>query len=381
MKKNNSSIIKTSLILLTTLVISIVAIIVGQLLFIKDAVKLQAQTEDSISIAEQTQYDYIIDGTSDAQINSFKTSENVTYVAPYYSTYIKIEQADPNLFVRLLGVDKVEDIEKTEFSSERIIEGKKEIGQDAIFIEYAYAQKYGLKIGDKLTYGALSFTVERIYKSTEKNYMMAPYLKTMVNNIQPNGVYIEVKNKTAFENVDLAGYKPLATLKTREQFTSDEVYEEYIAEFNATDYSDHISYKLKNYETEKEEYNNAIKDVKASYLKAGLVIGAIIFVVLMILLVLGGIRKEVVKKGNTKEIKARYCIASIMALITSIVGIIVAFMLASKGLTNYIALSAILSQGIMVLVLPVVAIIVSLVISLAVVSSYSNKKKTKARTK
>lgn len=357
------------LIAVLSLVIAVVALLVSVLAFVSNSITDLALANDLVSIYEETDYDYILRNPSTEQIESFKTNPSIKKVVPYYQLLCEFEFGHDWFEVVLTSIDDLADINCTEFSTERLVE-EQEFDGNKIFLDYSLTSKYGIKLGDTLTYNTLQFVVAGFYQNYNAEIAFVPNLKNLVSKPSYTGVYIEVQNQAQFESGVLQSYKPLATLKDRESFTDDVAYQQYLDDFNNRDFSSYITVKNNGYTDAKESFDNKVADAKSKFLLAGIISGLIVLVgtISLSVLFIKNIRYEVVD-GARKGVLTRYTVGGIASLVGIVLTWFVSVGICIATQTHFITLANVLSAGLVSLVVPVVCAVVGTIANLIIVQS------------
>ena len=372
--KNN---VKQSLVVVAaSLVLTIVAMIIAAYAFMGGAIQKNAESNDLLSIYEETTFDYVIKNPSTAQIDEFSSNSSVNKIVPYYQLVYTFKIANEDVEITLKSVENCNDLECTEFSEARLVKSD-DVSGNKIFIDYNLSKQYGLEIGDTIGSNVMQFVVAGYYQNYNAYLAFVPNLNDIVSaELECAGVYVDVKNEANFKETVVNNYKPLATLKDRASFSDEAAYQAYLDNFNSRDYSSYIIEKAVGYEEAQESYNNKIDSAKSGYLTAGIISGVIVFVgfVGLALLFAKKTKYEVID-GARSSVIFRY----VMGAIASIVGIVVTWLISNSAIIakqlHYITISDVLSVGGVSLFIPIIAAIIGFVINIAIVGGYKEKKR------
>lgn len=359
-----------------SIMVAFIAVVIALFAFIPNAVKNQAESQDVLSIYDDADYDYIIKNPSYAQIEEFKESSSTDKVVPFYQVVYTFSVKNVDYEVTIKSLDDEKDLQYTEFSTKRLLNAKETSGK-SIYLDYSFVKECGLKIGDEIGSGAMVFVVAGYYKSYDKSIAYVPNLKNVIkSDLSYAGVYVKVADNNLFSSEIINGYKPLATLKGRESFSDDAAYESYLNGFNSKNYSGYIDNKNDKRAASEKAYTIKSKDAKTSYLIAGVLAGAIIFVgIVAIALFNSKNTKYEVVDGGRKKVISRYTIAGILGTIMSVIVWCVGVIIIIGKQSHYITLLQVLSLGWISVLLPVCANILAVVVNILIVRGYKERKK------
>lgn len=359
-----------------SIVVAFIAVVIALFAFIPNAVKNQAESQDVLSIYEDVDYDYIIKNPSNSQIEEFEASSSTDKVVPFYQVVYTFSIKDVDYEVTIKSLDDEKNLQYTEFSAKRLLNAKETSGK-SIYLDYLLVKENGLKIGDEIGLGTMTFVVAGYYKSYDKSIAYAPDLKNVIKgDLSYSGVYVKVANNNLFSSEIINGYKPLATLKGRESFSDDAAYQNYLNNFNSKDYSGYIENKNDKRAESEEAYALKSKDAKTSYLIAGILAGSIIFVgIVAIALFNSKNTKYEVVDGGRKKVISRYIVAGILGAIMAAIVWFVGIIIIMGQQSHYITLLQVLSFGWISILLPLCANILAVVVNILIVRGYKERKK------
>lgn len=359
-----------------SIMVAVVAVVIALFAFIPNAVKEQAESQDVLSIYEDTDYDYIIKNPSNSQIEEFEASSSTDKVVPFYQVVYTFSIKNVDYEVAIKSLDDEKDLQYTEFSAKRLLNAKETSGK-SIYLDYSLVKECGLKIGDEIGSGTMTFIVAGYYKSYDRFIAYAPDLKDVIKGeLSYAGVYVKVVDNNLFSSEIINGYKPLATLKGRESFSDDAAYQKYLNDFNSKDYSGYIENKNDKRAESEESYTLKSKDAKTSYLIAGIFAGAIIFVgIVAIALFNSKNTKYEVVDGGRKKVISRYTVSGILGTIMSVIVWCVGVIIIMGQQSHYITLLQVLSLGWTSILFPVCANILAVVVNILIVRGYKERKK------
>ena len=219
------------MLMVLVLILSVFAI----LFFAREYEKIN----EKFNIAK-TNVTHIIQTPSNEQIEEFKQCNDIDEIVPYYFCACKMKYSDKIFKADMFLIDTVEDLDKTLFSDELLKSSACNQGKDVVFIDKVLADKYGIASGDIVSLmcddRTMECGVEAIYCSDGRHdagMVMAEYSGAIKQFVDPDGIleysgaYICSNNETATD-ITIKDYKPLGDLRTRDEFNSDELYQDYL---------------------------------------------------------------------------------------------------------------------------------------------------------
>ena len=121
------------------------------------------------SIYQDDKLDFDIPSPSYAQINELETSDYVESVFPYYYTKTSFKSDTSTKDAHFLLSDSFDKIDQTMYCSARCIEKLESNVSNPLYVDYAFAQDLGVKLGDtvSIVLGAskIEFQVAAIYET------------------------------------------------------------------------------------------------------------------------------------------------------------------------------------------------------------------------
>ena len=208
---------------------------------------------------EKTSVDYIIQTPSKEQVNEINGMEHIESVTPYLYSAVDSKINSKTVRVSLFIVEKSEDLAKTPFSDELLIEQSQTSYDNELFVSDDFAKTNSLEIGDELTLNvysqSINYKVKAIYSGDKRSVGGVAFaLKTgdllqaielkYGTDYKYSGAYISSNHHSETEKW-LEDYKPLGDLRSREEFASDELYQIYLENREQTDYTLTTFYKDK----------------------------------------------------------------------------------------------------------------------------------------
>jgi len=259
----------------------------------------------------KTNIDYIIPTPSQNQVDQLLDSQYIKNVIPYY--YISFSINNVNSLADGYILNSFNDIYNT-YVSEDLILSKNNLSNNSIVIDDVFSKKNSIDLGDtlKISYGniTLDLKVDIIFSSDnrhsfgmifiQKNEMIIEELKNQNSNrIYYSGAFIQSDNLEETKFV-IEKYVPLGNLKSRESFSSNELYDIYLDQLNSADYSLQIF--------DKANYINQMSLETQNQMTFNFVITVILFLITTISLTFIIVRKSLIfmKKSYNVDIKDGY---------------------------------------------------------------------------
>ena len=259
----------------------------------------------------KTNIDYIIPTPSQNQVDQLLDSQYIKNVIPYY--YISFSINNVNSLADGYILNSFNDIYNT-YVSEDLILSKNNLSNNSIVIDDVFSKKNSIDLGDtlKISYGniTLDLKVDIIFSSDnrhsfgmifiQKNEMIIEELKNQNSNrIYYSGAFIQSDNLEETKSV-IEKYVPLGNLKSRESFSSNELYDIYLEQLNSADYSLQIF--------DKANYINQMSLETQNQMTFNFVITVILFLIATISLTFIIVRKSLIfmKKSYNVDIKDGY---------------------------------------------------------------------------
>lgn len=247
---------KISLIVLMMLILSTLLSIFS----IKPLLDLNNNLYDTSSIYSNTTFDYLVPQPSDMQVDDFKNSSNFSKIVPYYMFKTELSNGNKTYSYNLILIESFDDMSFTPYTTERALK-KGNLGMNSIAIDYTLSKKLNLNMNDqiRLVLSAtqyIDYEVDAIYEDNHtildsavvvlfdgaiKDYILTTRGEN--NPITYQGAYLTAVNQTLAWQ-ELSDYQPLASLRTRDEFSSDLAYQNYLDLFNSTNYTTQIYNKV-----------------------------------------------------------------------------------------------------------------------------------------
>lgn len=292
------------------------------------------------SIFEQTTFDFLVPQPSDSQIDDFISSDDYSKVVPFYMFKSDLEANDHLIEYNLILIENFDDLKDTPYTDERAII-KEDLSATSIAIDYTFSKLANVGIGDKVqinlsSSSQIELTVDAIYENNNSIFESAIValfdgeIKDFIvssrgedNPLSYHGAYLTaVDQELAWQG--LSNYQPLASLRSRDEFTSDLAYQTYLDLFNTTDYTTQIYNKDEQANEKTDLINDLNAQINKQYIMTSVMIivsFGIILLITMIYTVID-IRSRKISINLFNEIKT-YNLIIWLSSIIFIIGILI----------------------------------------------------------
>ena len=326
---------------LTGIILMLVLVSLLSFTFVKNNLERISEKETFESIYFKTSIDFIVPGPSAAQVEELEsdTRNGIRAVTPYYETTAAATIHGASAKGTSILFPSSRKMEFTPYNAARIISGRAAAYGGEAVADRTYVARNSCKIGDIISISiddrSLPFTIVGI---CEDNTIYSEGTIGMVLNeadarqfeqkdIRYSAAYIAASDATICETYLYSDYKPLARLKDSAEFGNDEVYEQYVVDFYAADWSREITNFHANYITLSTRYDNVQVGVWSNIGIISLIMAAVIIVFHMTALTMSSANSAIkasLKKGESRDsVKAFYrngifisefflCLASIL---------------------------------------------------------------------
>lgn len=274
-------------LLLGTVIIAAISLI-GSMAFVRTNINQAQDKYEFESIYINTEIDFIIPSPSYAQISEIQTEANgIEVVKPYYETSAALSVNEQTCKGTALIFSDADNLDVTPYGSKRMISMAEEVQSGTAVIDKMFAETNGCVIGDTITISidntAYKFTVVGISENNTycSDGSVALFLSSEdatvfeTIGIKYSAAYIKATDLSKCKNYLLEDYKPFGRLKDKEDFKSEDTYNEHLENFSNADWSKEITLCSENYETLSVKYQN----VPSSILRNTLIYAIIVFVV------------------------------------------------------------------------------------------------------
>lgn len=277
-------------LLLGTVIIAAISLI-GSMAFVRTNINQAQDKYEFESIYINTEIDFIIPSPSYAQISEIQTEANgIEVVKPYYETSAALSVNEQTCKGTALIFPDADNLDVTPYGSKRMISMAEEVQSGTAVIDKMFAETNGCVIGDTITISidntAYKFTVVGISENNTycSDGSVALFLSSEdatvfeTIGIKYSAAYIKATDLSKCKNYLLEDYKPFGRLKDKEDFKSEDTYNEHLENFSNADWSKEITLCSENYETLSVKYQN----VPSSILRNTLIYAIIVFVVFFV---------------------------------------------------------------------------------------------------
>ena len=274
-------------LLLGTVIIAAISLI-GSMAFVRTNINQAQDKYEFESIYINTEIDFIIPSPSYAQISEIQTEANgIEVVKPYYETSAALSVNEQTCKGTALIFPDADNLDVTPYGSKRMISMAEEVQPGTAVIDKMFAETNGCVIGDTITISidntAYKFTVVGISENNTycSDGSVALFLSSEdatvfeTIGIKYSAAYIKATDLSKCKNYLLEDYKPFGRLKDKEDFKSEDTYNEHLENFSNADWSKEMTFCSENYETLSVKYQN----VPSSILRNTLIYAIIVFVV------------------------------------------------------------------------------------------------------
>ena len=349
-------------------------------IFVKGAVNQLEEYNTKISPYEKTLYDFIVYDPIESQVGEIKANQYVENVFEYYSYNADITFNGNTYDTKALFSSNESGLVISAFNENRILDGEYKIEEGDIFVDEIVADNLNAKVGDEITLSFnkvsnIHFTIKAIFESNnfyDNGSVYFSYVGTVKDNIDSqrevelSNILIDAKDNLNCYEYLKDYYVPYGRMLTRDYFSSDLEYNDYVNTFKNADYSSEI-YNKESVLNSIQTNNKYLVDDASSNVKLGAIIAAVILLLLCLIPVFGKIYETNYEKRTkstipNKNYKLGINIINLFAYIISFVIVL--------GITIVLQNNANLYSNVLSNVLTFVGI--SFIISFAVITIISN---------
>lgn len=355
------------------ILIELIAIIVsfGSSIYLENTLKTKVQYDseymDKLSYYEDNNFDIILSGASQKQIDEFKTKDFISNVVTATKVSINIKTTYNDDYNDILFFESENDLEYTEFNSKRLISS---INTDKfIYADYKFCNLNKVNLGDSISVTLngeyKDFIISRIYRT---NYAYTKGVLIMNKKYLPiesksQIVYLSTLNKTNL-NLYLNDYKPMGTLIDKKDTQTDEEYQKYLDEFNSKNYSSFIidlSSELEDVE------NNCLSKISTAnknfYISVAIVSILVFFTSFMSFFINAKNKKDKIYKyiqGNgNKNIVKLFSVFNISFILFMLIFSLLSVYISILNLTAFYTYSQAIISSYLCIILPIIGILIS----------------------
>lgn len=295
---NKVDLIKISLIVLLMLILSTLMTMFS----IKPLLDLNNNLYHTSSIYDNTSFNYLVPQPSDTQVDDFKNSSNFSKIVPYYMFKTEFSNGNKTYSYNLILIESFDEMSFTPYTTERALKkGNLEI--NSIAIDYTLSKELNVHLNDqiRLVLSAtqyIEYKVDAIYEDNQTildsavvvlfDGAIKEYILTSRGENNPltyQGAYLTAVDQTQAWQ-ELSDYQPLASLRTRDEFSSDLAYQNYLDLFNSTDYTTQIYNKVSEAQLDSLEIQSLESSIKEQEVLIIIyIIGAFILLFILVFIV------------------------------------------------------------------------------------------------
>ena len=315
---------------LFTILINAVLVLLVCVIFINPNIEMYGENRLATSVYSDSEIDYDIPSPTPEQLNEIAELDFVDKLFGYYYTESSVTVNNKNVKTKIIFSDCLDSIGFTMYNDSRLIESSSETFDNPIYVDYEFAIKNNVSLGDTIVFNGIEFQVAKTYETNTyyTSAIFAPLVGAQKDFILSksksySGAYLKVNDITKAEAF-LKNYKPLGRLKDRESFSSDEAYQSHYDSWNSANYYNEIT----NFD---EKLSNANVKTSLSNVIGYLIAGVVLVISNMVLM----FRKSEVKyfksRKDKKSVKLYYIVNEFVSMV--VFGAIALFMftLATKN--------------------------------------------------
>ena len=356
-------------------------------IFVKSNLNQAVRQSSFESIYVNTNIDYIVPGPSKAQIEELENEDKngIATVTPYYET---TEEIDIN-GISASGVSILfpfaEKMVCTPYNAARIINGATTVKSGDAIVDQKYVDRNDCAIGDEVTISIAGqeymFEITSIAE-TNTYYNSGTIAMVLsaedaqqleVAGIRYSAAYISAEDTAACEAYLYSEYKPLARLKDKVDFDSEDIYNQHLQNFNEVDWSKEITNCKENYNMLSVKYENVQTGIWNNIIVMSIIVVVVIVMFNVILLTTENMKSFMKsflmrKSGTKNSIKTFYK--------NGIRVNVIVFSITSIGLYILLALQAhtqLVDLQLMNCLLPIFAAIFISIVMVRIANNYVEK--------
>lgn len=227
--------------------LSIVMIAVLLFGFVSPYINAEAENRSKLGVYENSDVDFDIPQPTKEQLDEIAALPFVDAVFGYYYTESSVDVNGKSVLTKILFSEHTDVLEHTMYSPARLIEESAESYSNPVYIDFAYAQKNNIKLGDTIKLSSITFQVARIYE-TNSYYTSAIFMpligeqKELIEGKSTSfsGAFLIVNDTSKAEEY-MRTYKPMGRLKDRSLFETEAEYQLHYEQWEKTSYANEIT--------------------------------------------------------------------------------------------------------------------------------------------
>ncbi len=291
----------------------------------------EAVVSDQTAFIESTSVNYLVYGLSEEQQQEYKNLDSVDYVRSYY-LYETNFAINGNDYQNNLSIFASSDMEGTPFNDSRIL-SKTEKKVNPVYLDYLFANSYGLSLGDtfeiKLGSERVDASVAGIYKTNyledSRVFLYYEDFKDLIDNMfddfKTNYSYIHTNDAVSFDAYLKENYIPKAFMKTRDDFDSEIDYQIYLKNYTDQDYYNSENVKPVNVKADAERSQKAGLGKVACVLISGL--GVLVAELLFAFIYRRNLKVASLSTNDFKSFSVPLIVGFCLSLVLGIAGFLV----------------------------------------------------------
>ena len=356
--------------LFLTIALAVIVSGVMSLLFAFPVVEKNASIYNSQSVYKNSKVDFIAPEPSYEQVETLAGSEGIDKVFPFYLTKTDVKANEKSRTTTVLLSDQFDNVGITMYNDARLIEKTDDTVTNPVLVDWQFCKDTSSKLGDTITFTlngeSVSYTIQAIYETNtiyDGGAILVNISEAQKDAIAANAgnngysaMYISASDYSSCKNYLTNDYRPLARLRDRSQFDSDEQYQVHYDAIMSSGYANEIT------DCRIREQGLSEKD-NSLMIWLGAILSVIAVIAFNIVMSLRGCEKvyfakHCIPKGI--KVKPYYSISAVCETVGMIALFVAFFYVRIKLSTAYIPMS---SVGFIVAVIPVAMIIGEIVSS------------------
>lgn len=259
---------KNHYLLICTIIIVAISSI-GSFAFVRTNIFQAQEKYEFESIYVNTAIDFIIPSPSYTQVAEIQDEANgIEVVKPYYETSTPVMINGQTCKGTTLIFPNTENLDVTPYGNDRIIHASSDVQPGTAIVDKLFADMNNCSLGATLSIQIdgknYEFPVAGISENNTyySEGSVALFLtETDANTFEVNGIkysaaYIKASDFSKCKTYLTSEYKPLGRLKGKEDFSSEDTYNEHLQNFTEADWSKEITNCVENYTTLSVKYQN-----------------------------------------------------------------------------------------------------------------------------
>lgn len=270
--------------------------------------------DEHVSFYEEVNFDYLVQFPKEEQVSELKALDSIDQTKGIYAYNGSLFTEDDGLEVRSLFSDDENNMDITPYYEKRVIKSGANDYDSPLYIDREVAESLDVEIGDEvdLTVSdseSMTFQIASIFKNNLVHSRPAVFFvldettqsvidEAIGDHLMYSFAYVDSNNPSRTYE-DLQDYKPLANKKTEDDFASEELYEEYLDDFDNYDYRKEMYILSDRYEEAQDRYDSDLDASRQQMLLSAFSLGGIgIFSVFLAFMYKREIIVDILKRGS-----------------------------------------------------------------------------------